>query len=261
MDYLQSSVFVIVCRSQSNRLPNKCYLPIFNNLSVLEVLLSRLSRYIPNSRIIVATTSSPSDDKICEIATDLSIPFYRGSSINVLDRIINAALLIDSSVQHIIRITADNPLTDPFHTLAALDHHYHYQSDYTDMPTVPVGCKSEIISYEFASFLLKSIEDLSLTEYLTFFLRQDIGQKIEHYTGSISVPNTLNFTLDTQADYDYLLSLFSLFSSPFTTLSTILRILESSSLSKHENMHDSNNAIALLQNDFFIKANFESKSL
>ena len=158
--------------------------------------------------------------------------------------------------QHIIRITGDNPLTDPFHAISCLDHHCHFNSDYTNMETIPIGCRSEIISFKFASFLLSSIQDLSLTEYLTFFLRQDIGQSIEHYTGFSLYPNDLNLTLDTIEDYHYLKSLFSLMSSPLNSLPTIINTLNSSLLIKPSSSVVSNNSLALEQNNFAIKSRF-----
>jgi spore coat polysaccharide biosynthesis protein SpsF len=61
--------------------------------------------------VLVATTIDPSDDILEQFCQRQSIPFFRGSSQDVLDRIYQAARI--HAAQVIIRLTADCPLLDP----------------------------------------------------------------------------------------------------------------------------------------------------
>ena len=62
--------------------------------------------------IIIATTTKPEDIVIVEEAERCGAKVFRGSEQDVLDRYYQAAKAYD--VEHIIRITSDCPLIDPF---------------------------------------------------------------------------------------------------------------------------------------------------
>lgn len=80
----------IEVRMTSSRLPGK---PLMKaaGLTMLEILIARLSqsKYIQN--IIVATTTNKQDDPIFKYCIDNNICFYRGSESNVLERVCHAA--------------------------------------------------------------------------------------------------------------------------------------------------------------------------
>lgn len=100
----------IEARTNSNRLPEKVLKKI-NNLTLLEILISRVkkSKYI--DQIVVATTRNKNDMKISELSKKIDVNVYRGSENDVLQRLAKTAYKYDHDL--IVQLTGDNPLIDP----------------------------------------------------------------------------------------------------------------------------------------------------
>jgi spore coat polysaccharide biosynthesis protein SpsF len=99
----------IEVRMTSSRLPGKVMLPA-SGLSMLEILIKRIScsKYIDN--IIVATTVNQQDDPIIRYCQTNEIKYFRGSEENVLERVYNAGKLFGTDT--LVQITGDCPLID-----------------------------------------------------------------------------------------------------------------------------------------------------
>ena len=102
----------IVARTSSTRLPNKALLEVIENVNLLDLLLYRLKTEFNPLSIVLATTKLKQDDILEKIANKHCINFFRGEEKNVLDRLINSSSQFEGC-QNIVRITGDNPLTDP----------------------------------------------------------------------------------------------------------------------------------------------------
>tara|TARA_Y100000590_G_C15685435_1_gene1001433 strand:+ start:1266 stop:2054 length:789 start_codon:yes stop_codon:yes gene_type:complete len=100
---------IIQARTNSTRLPNKILLN-YKSLTPISVLIKRLrnSKYL--KKIIVATTTKKTDDKIVNFCKKNKISYFRGDENNVLKRYYLAARKF--KVKKIIRITSDCPLID-----------------------------------------------------------------------------------------------------------------------------------------------------
>lgn len=99
---------ILQARTGSTRMPEKVILPFFQQQSILDLLLEKVKKLgIP---AVLATTVNLSDDRICDLAAKHSIPVFRGSENDVLDRFIQAARKFGFS--KIIRVCADNPFLD-----------------------------------------------------------------------------------------------------------------------------------------------------
>jgi len=94
----------------SSRLPGKVLLDITGK-PMLQWVVEQARKAKLVDRVVVATTTDPSDDPIAAFCTDRAIPFTRGSLHDVLDRYIQAAR--ENAADIIVRITADCPLLDP----------------------------------------------------------------------------------------------------------------------------------------------------
>jgi len=103
-------VAIIQARVGSSRFPGKVLKKI-GNKTLLEILVNRIKKVKNLDDIIIATSTNPKDKKIEELAEKLSVKCYRGSEENVLERYVEASKLISADI--IVRVTADNPLTDP----------------------------------------------------------------------------------------------------------------------------------------------------
>ena len=94
----------------SSRLPGKVLLDLAGQ-PMLRRVVERTRRAKTIDRVVVATTTEPSDDPLVELCAQLGCACYRGSLYDVLDRYYQAARQFDAS--NIVRITADCPLIDP----------------------------------------------------------------------------------------------------------------------------------------------------
>ena len=98
---------LITVRSESSRLPGKCFLPL-GNKSVIETVIDRCK----NSEIIpiLCTTISKADDPLEELSKKLNIQIYRGSIKNKMRRWLKCAELFNLEDFH--TVDADDPFFD-----------------------------------------------------------------------------------------------------------------------------------------------------
>lgn len=96
-------------RMTSSRLPGKPLMKA-GEITMLEILVKRLSqsKYIDN--IIIATTINKQDDPIVELCEEKGYLFFRGSENNVLERVYQAAISFNTDT--LVQITGDCPLID-----------------------------------------------------------------------------------------------------------------------------------------------------
>ncbi|WP_348657800.1 glycosyltransferase family protein [uncultured Thalassospira sp.] len=110
MRYLGRVVASIEARMASSRLPGKMLCDIVGK-STLERVVSRLRAVPELSAIVVATTASSEDDDIASEAERLGVDCFRGSSADVLGRVVDAHQRMASDV--VVQICGDCPLLDP----------------------------------------------------------------------------------------------------------------------------------------------------
>ena len=103
-------VAVIQARMGSRRLPGKSLAEI-EGRPMLWHVIERVKRATLIDRVVVATSTNPSDDAIEQMCRENDVPCYRGSENDVLDRFYLAARAEKAS--ELVRITADCPLIDP----------------------------------------------------------------------------------------------------------------------------------------------------
>ena len=192
-------VAVILSRLKSKRLPGKA-LKIINDESLMTHLIRRLKLAKNIDKIIMATTRNREDQKICKIAKKNKISFYRGDEKNVLRRMYEAANRSKSDI--VIRITGDDILIDPFYLDKLIKFHLENNLEYSNNKNLPGGTEVEVFNINILKFLLETIDDLSGTEYLTFFIQR---YKDQFITGSLNIPkrhqSKKSLTIDTTTDF------------------------------------------------------------
>jgi spore coat polysaccharide biosynthesis protein SpsF len=99
----------IEVRMTSSRLPGKP-LMLAGGITMLEILIRRLSQSRFIEKIIVATTTNKQDNPIIEFCIANNLPYYRGSEHNVLERVYAAAKQFHTDT--LVQITGDCPLID-----------------------------------------------------------------------------------------------------------------------------------------------------
>lgn len=137
---------VLQARMSSSRLPGKVLLPILGQPMLLRQI-ERLRRASRVSRIVVATSSDPSDDPIEAACRTAGVDCFRGDLNDVLDRFYRAAS--DYGPRHVLRLTGDCPLVDPAIVDGLVEFYskggYDYASN-TIPHSFPDGMDAEIFS-------------------------------------------------------------------------------------------------------------------
>src|SRR5215467_5606830 len=104
------TIAIVQARMGSTRLPGKVMMKI-GGRPLLVYLVERISRARTLDGIVVATTTNRRDNIIIEECERRGIPNFRGSELDVLSRYVSAARACEADI--IVRVTADNPFTDP----------------------------------------------------------------------------------------------------------------------------------------------------
>lgn len=136
-------VCVVQARMGSTRLPGKVLMDL-GGRPMLTLLLERLGRL--DLPVVVATSTAPSDDQVTEVAAAAGADVVRGSEHDVLGRYL--AALDQHPADHVVRITADCPMTDPAIVRSVVDLHLRTGADYTSnvLPrTFPKGLDVEVV--------------------------------------------------------------------------------------------------------------------
>ena len=100
---------IIQARMESVRLPGKSLMPISGVTLIERCYQQCLKSKI--KKIIVATASTREDKLLYDYLLSKNITVYQGDSDNLVKRYYQVAS--HYSINHIIRITGDNPLVDP----------------------------------------------------------------------------------------------------------------------------------------------------
>ena len=162
---------IIQARMGSTRLPGKVMQKIDSTSTVLDYVINQIRFSKRINKIIVATTTLPEDDIICEHLSSKKIQFFRGSPEDVLDRYYQCAK--EFSIANIVRITADNPLIDPNIIDIQIDKYKNNECDIvtnTIHRTFPYGTEVEVFSFESLEKAWKNAKKHSEREHVTPFI-------------------------------------------------------------------------------------------
>ena len=142
-------VIILQARMSASRLPGKPLKKVLDR-SLLSYQLERLRRVHSASEIVVATTTESQDDAIVSLCEAEKVAYFRGSSLDVLDRYYQAAKLFNAD--YIVRVTGDCPIIDPEIVDQVINEYlkqlpkYDYVSN-SVIPTYPRGLDTEIFSF------------------------------------------------------------------------------------------------------------------
>lgn len=204
-------VFAIIqARIGSTRLPSKMLLPIVDNKGSLELMLERVRRSKLLQKIVVATTTSPSDDRIVDLCKTLDYEYFRGSEVDVLDRYYKTALVFGSP-EVIVRLTGDCPLHDPIIIDKVISRFLDSDVDYVsnvDPPTFPDGLDTEVFLFSVLEKVWKEARLKSDREHVTQYIRKhtDMFKMI-----NVECEKDLSdhrWTLDEKEDYEFIGSIY-----------------------------------------------------
>lgn len=200
-------VAIVQARMGSTRLPGKVLKKIGDH-EAISLLIKRLELCKKIDEIIIATTTSESDDELCKYLKRINKKFVRGSEEDVLSRYCLAAELTNAEI--IIRITGDCPFLD-YELIDNLiykfqENDYDYISN-IDPPTFPDGLDVEILNLNALVTANKEATNLSDNEHVTPYIRNSKKFKKYNYSNDTDF-SFLRLTLDEQNDLDVLNKVF-----------------------------------------------------
>ncbi|HIG93952.1 TPA: NTP transferase domain-containing protein [Candidatus Woesearchaeota archaeon] len=160
---------LIACRMKSQRLPQKALLPIVGK-PLIDHLIERVKSAKVPEGIVLCTSTHPDDAVLEEVAQRNAIGFFRGSEEDVMGRFIAAAEKFGFDA--VVRVTGDNPLTDPEHIDLLIKSHIETSADFSKVEQLPLGANCEVISLSTLRKAHTLADDPNLSEYMTAYLKQ-----------------------------------------------------------------------------------------
>ena len=196
---------VIQTRMGSTRYPGKVLEKLNGEKKVLDYVINQLKFSKSIENVIIATTTLKQDDVIVEYAKDNNLKYFRGESLDVLDRYYQCAK--EFSLETIVRMTSDCPFLDP--TVVDKTVNEFYQSDYDFISnnlirTYPIGVDTEIFSFETLEKAWKEAKLPSEREHVTPFIKKnDTIFKIHNLENEQQLP-IYRITIDRREDLNFL---------------------------------------------------------
>ena len=217
-------IFIAV-RMKSSRLPLKAMIDISGKPLLLR-LVERLSEGISLDKIVICTSTHGQDDEIESFAIQHKINFFRGCEMDVMSRFIGAANKFNAKT--IVRVTGDNPLTDPVVLNQMIDFHLSKKAEYTFTSGIPVGTRSEIIDVSALNRIYGQLSDTGYSEYMTLMLqRPDKLNIAEFYTNNPCIDRPeLSLTVDTLEDINLIRQIYLTFDGVGVDLADIITWLD-----------------------------------
>ncbi len=218
---------IIQARMSSTRLPNKVLKSIMGK-PMLALQLSRIKQSQLIDNIVVATSKQGDDDAIENLCKTQQVECFRGDLDDVLARFYHTSQA--HSPDHIVRLTADCPLTDAKVIDRVISTHLTQQADYTSNcqpATFPDGLDVEVFTAKALTISYQQAQKPSEREHVTQFMRNhselftlanyQYHQDLSHHRWTVD--ETKDFEFVTQV-YQHLYA-----DNPYFTMQDILALL------------------------------------
>jgi len=203
-------VAIVQARLNSVRLPGKVMKQICG-VPMIGLLLKRLSLAKKIDQIVVATSNHESNKELVEYIQKEKYQVFIGSDINVLERYYNAAIKYKTDV--VVRVTADNPLTDPELADYLVEIFHKSDKDFVSFgspPNYPLGLTVEVINFSALKKCYELVESDFDKEHVTSYLK---------HSGKFSILNlkcdedysNQRLTVDEEDDFQVIKSVFEYF--------------------------------------------------
>lgn len=206
---------IIAARMSSSRLPGKALLPLFDKLSMLDVLVHRINNAKLVKGIILATSEDNSDDPLISWATRNNIQTFRGSLDDVLGRL--SGCIKSFGLDSFVEILGDNPLVDPkdidlcIKTFSTGLYDYVATStteyEYADHEmSYPVGVRVQCMKSDLIKNAARDLHDAHSREHSSSFIYNSDNvykTKLINYPYQITKDAfKLNLAVNTSSDFE-----------------------------------------------------------
>jgi len=203
---LSSIVIIVQARMSSSRLPGKT-LKILVGKPLLEHICDRLKRVNGYDRLVIATSTDPSDDPIALFAIDRTIEVFRGELTNVQKRFFAAATASGADV--VVRVTGDNPLIAPELIDEMIQRWEKEGVDYIGYHKAILGIGAELFTMKSFAAAIALMDSAYAREHVTppYYQMKDTFKTLFLDAPPEYVDETLRLTVDTEKDFKFVESL------------------------------------------------------
>jgi len=246
---------LVAVRLKSSRLPKKAL-----KLLAGKPLIVRLMERLQNSRqldeLILCTSTDAGDDEIEAIAAAHQFSLFRGDPLDVMSRFLQVAK--NKNAHTVVRITGDNPLTDPDLLDYLVTQHLAHQAEYSFTDQPPRGTRCEIIDVAALHRIYDQLEDPASSEYMTYMLKRPDHvktQRVEIPDQRLHRPN-MRLTVDTPEDFALMEAIFNAFDGHPPPLAELIAWLE-----KHPDILQLNAHIQPVEDSSLFNVRYKSDEL
>ena len=159
----------IEARMGSSRLPGKMLADI-GDKSVIQHLVDRLRNCSTVDDIVIATTDKKTDDELVSWAEEYGVKYYRGSEDDVLQRVIDAHIFMETDI--IVEITGDCPFTDPDIVDIGVETFIANECDYLtncEKFSAPPGLYVQVFTLKSLLEIGEAINDPAVREHVSLY--------------------------------------------------------------------------------------------
>lgn len=210
MDDINIGILIPI-RLASTRLPNKAILQICEK-PVIHHLLDRAfaSKFIDKKRVVVCTTTDPSDDLLVEYAESYGASIFRGHSDDIIKRLYDAMQYYE--FDYAAQIDGDDICAEPFyvdHCLSTLIENDSF--DVVSVSGLPIGITSR-------SFTFKAMKEIFIrykssendTGFGSYFTKSDFlnYKELQPISNNHSYER-VRLTLDYEEDFAFFEIIFN----------------------------------------------------
>ena len=200
---------ILQARTTSTRLPGKVLLPLAGAPS-MQRQIERIGRSELIDRLVVATSTDPSDDPVADLAATLRLDVHRGSLANVQQRFIGA--LDAFPADHVVRLTADCPLADPLVIDATIAHVLAAGVDYgSNTPphrTFPKGLDVEVMTAAALRDAAARASSEEERQHVTWALHQRPDLYRQAFLSQAAEEGEVRWTVDRPDDYQFMMAVY-----------------------------------------------------
>jgi spore coat polysaccharide biosynthesis protein SpsF len=196
--------------------------------SLLAYLVERISKARMLDSIVVATTTNPQDNFIIEECERHGIPNFRSGEFDVLSRYVSAARACQADI--IVRVTADNPFTDPASIDRVVETIVREAADYATENRLPAGVAGEALTRQALAFIDSVAATKPLREHVTLYAKENpqaLHCAFLEPRPACDRPD-LSFAVDTLDEYLYAREIARRFPNPDFELESLIAMADSS---------------------------------
>ena len=235
-------IAIIQARMSSSRLPGKVLLKI-NNKAILEHIYQNLNKLKLIDKVIVATSTDKTDERLVNFCKKKKMNYYKGSLKNVLKRFVDIIKIYKP--KFIIRVTADSPIIDLKILNFYIKNMKKFNTDctfFSHKTTLLTGY--DIFSSDLLKKAIKNSSQVRDKEHVgSFYIRKNINK---FKTLKIVIPKFLRsskykLSIDTLEDYTNIKKLIELNKISKINLTKIVKIMKKNKYNffKHKKENES----------------------